>query len=125
MNLKKYLKETFDEHGHKKSPRFSSNFKNFIIDIDGVICEDIPNEEPERMKIASEIPGVKEKINKWYGQGHIITFFTSRTPSLKSVTENWLKEHGFKYHHIIYSKPRGGNYYYIDDGFVRAAKKFN
>lgn len=38
--------------------------KNFIIDIDGVICEDVPNEAPERMKTAEEIKGAKEQINK-------------------------------------------------------------
>ena len=29
--------------------------KNYLIDIDGTICDDIPNEEPERMATANVI----------------------------------------------------------------------
>lgn len=112
------LKETFDKFGKKKSPRLVPPQKNYIIDIDGVISEDIPNEEPERMKTAKEIPGAKEKINTWYDEGNIITLFTSRTGEHKKITETWLVKHGFKYHNIIFQKPRGGRYHYIDDGFI-------
>ena len=35
--------------GKKISPKLPEGKKNFLIDIDGTICEDIPNEEPERM----------------------------------------------------------------------------
>jgi hypothetical protein len=58
-----YLREHFREDGKRGSPKLATGLKNFIIDIDGVICEDIPNEEPERMKNAKEIPGAKEQIN--------------------------------------------------------------
>lgn len=116
----KYLKESFGKDGKKHSPRLLPRLKNLIIDIDGVVCEDVPNEEPERMVIAYEIRGAKKQINKWYKQGHIITFFTSRTENLRKITENWLKKHGFKYHNIVFGKPRGGNYHYIDDKHVRA-----
>ena len=122
MGSKRYLKEFFGKDGKKGSPKLLSGFKNFIIDIDGVVCEDIPNEEPKRMINASEIPGAKKQINKWYDKGHIITFFTGRTESLKKITEKWLRQHGFKYHNIIFGKPRGGNYYYIDDSQVRITK---
>ena len=104
------------------SPNIPKNLKNFIIDVDGVICEDIPNEEPERMKTAEEILGTKEQINKWYEEGNVITFFTSRTERLKEITINWLKEHGFKFHNIIFNKPRGGNYHYIDDKKITVSK---
>jgi len=117
------LKEIFDTDGKKKSPRLLPPLKNYIIDIDGVISEDVPNEEPERMATAAEIPGAKEKINKLYDEGNIITFFTARTLEHKKRTEKWLAQHGFKYHNILYNKPRGGRYHYIDDGFVGADEK--
>lgn len=123
-NNKSILKEQIGKDGKKKSPRLPLDIKNFVIDIDGVICEDIPNEEPERMKTAKEIPGARNQINQWYDQGHIITFFTSRTKDLKKITENWLKEHGFKYHGLICDKPRGGNYHYIDDAQKVRATRF-
>ncbi len=105
-----------------KSPKLLSRLKNIIIDIDGVVCEDIPNEQPERMPTAEEIPGSKEQINKWHEEGHIITFFTARTEEFREVTEKWLKSHGFKFHKVIFGKPRGGNYHYIDDREIKATK---
>ncbi|NMC75825.1 MAG: phosphoheptose isomerase [Candidatus Methanofastidiosa archaeon] len=117
-----FLRENIGPDGKKTSPKLVDGLKNFIIDIDGVICDDIPNEEPERMITAKEIPKAKETINKWYEEGHIITFFTSRTENERKITENWLKEHGFKYHNIIFGKPRGGNYHYIDDKDIRATR---
>jgi hypothetical protein len=116
------LHQTTNENGTQGSPILADGVKNYLIDIDGTICEDIPNEEPERMKTAYEIPGAREVINGWYDQGHIITFFTSRLPEHKEYTENWLKEHGFKYHNVLYGKPRGGNYHWIDDRTVRATQ---
>ena len=118
----RYLKESFRKDRRKGSPRLLPGLKNFIIDIDGVICEDISNEEQERMINASEIPGAKKQINEWYEEGHIITFFTSRTEGLREITEKWLKEHKFKYHNLRFNKPRGGNYHYIDDACIRATK---
>lgn len=68
------------------------------------------------------VPEALEKLNKWYGEGHIITFFTSRTEEHRVVTEEWLKKHGFKYQGMLMGKPRGGNYHWIDDREVRATR---
>jgi len=122
LKYPEHLKETFREDGKRVSPRLAPGLKNFVIDIDGVVSEDIPNEEPERMVTAAEIPGAKEQVNEWYDEGHVVTFLTSRTEGLREITVNWLKEHGFKYHNILFGKPRGGNYHYIDDKNVRATK---
>ncbi len=101
------------------SPVLEAGKKNYLIDMDGTICDDVPNEQPERMVTAKEYAGAKERINSWYEEGHIITFFTSRTSrDHKEVTENWLKEHGFKYHALLMDKPRGGNYVWIDNHLV-------
>lgn len=96
--------------------------KNYIVDIDGVVCEDIPNERWAWMAQAKEIEETKDRLNKLYDEGHIITFFTARPMSLGDITEEWLDKHGFKYHKIIYNKPRGGNYHYIDDKEVEATR---
>ena len=104
-----------DSAGNRISPVLNNGTKNFIIDIDGTICDDIPNEEAWRMAIAKELPGAKQTINEWYTEGHIITFFTARTEEHREVTEIWFKEHGFKYHDLIMNKPRGGNYIVIDN----------
>ena len=108
--------------GKDISPILPQEIKNYLIDIDGTICDDIPNEQPERMSTANIYPEALETLNKWYDQGHIITFFTSRLESHRSITEKWLKKHGFKYHGLLMDKPRGGNYHWIDNHMVRATR---
>ncbi|MCB0771421.1 MAG: phosphoheptose isomerase [Flavobacteriales bacterium] len=108
--------------GRKASPGLPEGMKNYLIDIDGTICEDIPNEEPERMATAAILPDALDTCNRWYEQGHIITFFTSRLEEHRTVTEGWLNKHGFKYHGIVFGKPRGGNYHWIDNHIVRSTR---
>lgn len=110
------------ENGELISPVLPEDVKSYMIDIDGTICDDIPNEEPERMATANVYPDALETINGWYDEGHIITFFTSRVEEHRGVTEQWLAEHGFKYHGILMGKPRGGNYHWIDNHIVRATR---
>jgi len=117
-----HLINHYDEKGNLLSPVLPDHIKNFLIDIDGTISEDVPNEEPERMLTCEELPGAKEYVNKWYDEGHIITFFTSRLEEHRANTEQWLTEHGFKWHGIIFGKPRGGNYHWIDDRSVKATR---
>lgn len=111
-----------EENGKKISPLLPSHIKNFLVDIDGTICDDIPNEEPERMIDAALYPEALETISKWFEEGHIITFFTSRTEEHRKVTETWLKKNGFQWHGLLMGKPRGGNYHWIDNHMVRATR---
>ena len=110
------------ENGISLSPVLPEDVKNYLIDIDGTICDDIPNEEPERMLTAGIYPDTLETITKWHNEGHIITFFTSRLEEHREVTEEWLKQHHFKYHGLLMGKPRGGNYHWIDNHIVRATR---
>ena len=109
-------------NGEKLSPILPEHIKNYLVDIDGTICDDIPNEEPWRMEDASIYPDALVTLIKWYDEGHIITFFTSRTEEHRAVTEKWLNKHGFKYHGLLMGKPRGGNYHWIDNHMVRATR---
>lgn len=108
--------------GKELSPVLPEGVKNYLIDIDGTICDDIPNEEPERMLTANVYPDALKTLNKWYDEGHIICFFTSRTEEHRTYTETWLKQHGFKYHGMVMGKPRGGNYHWIDNHLVKATR---
>jgi hypothetical protein len=108
--------------GEHISPVLPDDIKNYLIDIDGTVCDDIPNEEPERMATANLYPDALVTLNKWYDQGHYITFFTSRVEENRDVTEVWLKENGFKYHGLLMGKPRGGNYHWVDNHIVRATR---
>lgn len=110
------------EYNGIDSPVLKGEVKNYLIDIDGTITEDVPNEEPERMVTCEPFPDALEMVNKWYDEGHYICFFTSRTSDLAEITETWLKKCGFKYHSVLYGKPRGGNYHWIDNHLVKATR---
>jgi len=111
--------EFVDDH---ISPVLKNGVVNYLIDIDGTITEDVPNEEPERMKTCVPFADARETINKWYDEGHQICFFSSRTEDLREITENWLIENGFKFHSVLLGKPRGGNYHWIDNHIVKATR---
>ena len=116
------LEEIVNVEGEKISPILPEGVKNYLIDIDGTITEDVPNEEPERMATCEPFPDALEVINKWYQEGHIITYFTSRIEEHREVTETWLHKHGFPFHALLMNKPRGGNYHWIDNHIVRATQ---
>ena len=120
MNKIKLLNKV--EKGENISPVLPDSIKNYLIDIDGTICDDIPNEQPERMIKAKLYPKALKTLNKWYNEGHIITFFTSRLEIHREGTKKGLKKHGFKYHALLMNKPRGGNYHWVDNHIVRATR---
>lgn len=120
MTKKKELKK--DQKGQTISPSLPEGVKNYLIDIDGTITDDVPNEEPERMATCDPFPDALDTINRWYEQGHQICFFTSREEEHRKVTEDWLNKHGFKFHSLLMGKPRGGNYHWIDNHIVRATR---
>lgn len=118
----KELNLSYNEKGETISPILGDEVRNFLVDIDGTVTDDIPNEEPERMATCLPYPDALKIVNKWYDEGHIITFFTSRTEEHREVTEIWLKKHNFKYHGLLMNKPRGGNYHWIDNHIVKATR---
>ena len=110
------------DSGERISPILPNEIKNYLLDIDGTVGEDIPNEEPHRMVTAEAYPDAIETINRWFHEGHQICFFTARTEEHREVTEKWLFEKGFRYHSLLMGKPRGGNYHWIDNHVVRATR---
>ena len=110
------------DDGQLVSPGLPQGVKNYLIDIDGTITDDVPNEEPERMAVVLPFPDALEILNKWYDEGHVITFFTSRTEEVREITEVWLNKHGFKYNGLLMGKPRGRNYHWVDNHVVKATR---
>jgi uncharacterized HAD superfamily protein len=97
--------------------------KVFLIDIDGTICDDIPNEDSHLYPSAKPFPDALRIINKWYNEGDIITFFTARESKDRDVTEKWLEKNGFRYHGLVMDKPRikeGQTYHWIDNKPTKA-----
>jgi len=98
---------------------------NILIDIDGTVCEDIPNEEHHRFSTAKVIDNAVEHVNELYDKGHNITFFTARCEEHRTATRIWLVKNKFKFHRLIMNKPRGGNYIWIDNLNVEGIKYNN
>jgi|TARA_R110000796_G_scaffold7128_3_gene24807 hypothetical protein len=96
--------------------------KNILIDIDGTICTDMPNEESWNFINAEVIGNSVEWVNELYDAGHTITFFTARTYLHRQITLFWLQNNGFKFHTLITDKPRGGKYFWIDNLDVTGIK---
>lgn len=111
-----------DDEVQLASPQLPKDIKNYLIDIDGTITDDVPNEETQRMAVVIPYAGSVETLNKWYDEGHIITFFTSRTEEHRQVTEAWLDKWGYKYHGLLMNKPRGGNYHWVDNHIVKGTR---
>jgi hypothetical protein len=116
------LQSSQGDDGQLVSPGLPDGVKNYLIDIDGTVTDDVPNEEPERMAVVQPFPDALEILNNWYDEGHVITFFTSRTEEVRDITETWLDKHGFKYHGLLMGKPRGGNYHWVDNHVVKATR---
>ena len=97
--------------------------KIILIDIDGTVCDDIKNEDSHLYETAEHYPKALKTINDWYEIGSRVTFFTAREEKDREVTENWLKEKGFKFDGLIMNKPRCVNpddeYIWIDNKKVR------
>ena len=53
------------EAGELISPVLPDGVKNYLIDIDGTITEDVPNEEPERMATCLPFLDALKTCNGW------------------------------------------------------------
>lgn len=96
----------------------------WLIDIDGTICEDIPNEQSYLFGSAKPLPGALKKVREFYERGDRVTFFTARTQEHAAITEGWLKHHGFPFESVCYNKPRikdGEEYHWVDNRSVFAS----
>ena len=51
------------DDGHLVSPVLNAGCKNYLIDIDGTITDDVPNEEPERMSVVLPYSGAVDTLN--------------------------------------------------------------
>ena len=68
--------------------------KILLCDIDGTICDDIPNEQAHLIPTAEVYRDSLELLNKWYDNGDEIHFFTARTEDMREATEEWLAKYG-------------------------------
>jgi len=92
------------------------------IDIDGTVADPSEvdfykaDEDPYEFMKAKPIKGALEVVKKLHADGHRIVFYSSRKIQTRKVTEEWLKKHGFPFHHLEMRKFLA--HVYIDDRAV-------
>lgn len=83
------------------------HIKTIFCDIDGCIFKHHGN----IAKIISEpcelLPGVVEVFKKWGHRGYKIVLTTGRPESLRSLTDQHIRDAGLYYHYLIMDLPRG------------------
>ena len=67
----------------------------WLIDIDGTVCEDIPNEESYRFRTALPLPGSLAKVQELYERGDRVTFFTLELLNTRKILNTGSKSTGF------------------------------
>ena len=89
------------------------------IDVDGTVadCSEVNfkkvDKDPKELLRARPIKGALPAVKKLYDEGHTIVFYSSRHEGSKAITERWLREHGFPFHHVEMRKFVA--HVYIDD----------
>jgi capsule biosynthesis phosphatase len=102
-----------------------ANLKNIlVVDIDGTLTN---GEYPYHLCTPNQ--KVIDKVNKCYDEGWEIKLLTARGQNTyqgdsqrcddvyRIPTEDWLNQHGVKYHSLSFQKPAA--IYYIDDKALR------
>jgi hypothetical protein len=116
MKLKPSRPEKLSVDREPSSTDPTEEVRNYVIFIDGTLCEEIPNNEAGRMAHAAVHPEAVESCNRLFDRGHLITFVTARDERHRDLTESWLMEHGFNYHEIVFGTTREGGRSVIIDG---------
>ena len=74
--------------------------KTIFCDIDGTIVYQVPFEEINPVT-STALPGVVEKMNKWYDAGYYIVLTTARSPEYELVTKQEMEKLGIPYHQLV------------------------
>ena len=100
------------EKGETVSPILPDGIKNYLIDIDGTICDtpfrlDDAHDADKSTHYSQATPHYSriDVINDLYDKGHNITYWTARGSvsgeDFTELTRNQLEEWGCKYHHLV------------------------
>ena len=76
------------------------NYKTIFSDIDGTLIEQVRFEDLNP-NVANVLPGVREKMNEWYEEGHYIVLTTARPENLREVTVKQMENAGIRFHQLV------------------------
>ena len=76
------------------------NYKTIFSDIDGTLIEQVRFEDLNP-NVVNVLPGVLEKFNEWYEEGHYIVLTTARPEHLREVTVKQMEVAGIRFHQLV------------------------
>ena len=76
------------------------NYKTIFSDIDGTLIEQVRFEDLNP-NVVNVLPGVREKMNEWYEEGHYIVLTTARPENLREVTVKQMETAGIRFHQLV------------------------
>lgn len=77
-----------------------NGYKTIFSDIDGTLIEQVRFEDLDP-NVVNVLPGVKEKFNQWFDEGHYIVLTTARPEPLREITIKQLQNAGILYHQLV------------------------
>ena len=80
--------------------KIDNEYVTIFTDIDGTLIEQVRFEELNPMSV-NVLPGVKEKMDRWYNEGHHIVLTTARPEYLREVTIQQMSVAGIPYHQLV------------------------
>lgn len=83
--------------------------KTIFCDIDGTLIRQVRFELLNANKV-DVLPGVYEKMNKWYNDGHYIVLTTARPEYLREVTIQQMSIADIPYHQLVMGIGRDERY---------------
>ncbi len=83
------------------------HIKTIFCDIDGCVFKHHGDIAAILNNPCELLPGVIEAFKQWGHKGYTIVLITGRPASLKSLTEQQIRDAGLYYHHLIMDLPRG------------------
>lgn len=83
--------------------------KTIFCDIDGTLFE-YRKFETYMSTPAITLPGVREKMDKWNNEGHLVVLTTARPEDMREHTEKELADNSIPYGRLIMGLERGPRY---------------
>lgn len=78
-----------------------------LVDVDDTV---LTSSGPPIYSMARPVEGAVDAINKLWGMGYVVDFFTGRNHNLYDATLRDLEKFGFKFRRLIMGKPHAALY---------------
>ncbi|RLC89029.1 MAG: hypothetical protein DRJ03_00265 [Chloroflexi bacterium] len=86
---------------------YAAHIKTVFCDLDGCVFKHHGDIAEILANPCELLPGAKDSFKKWGHKGYTVILTTGRPESMRSITEQQVRDAGLYYHHLIMDLPRG------------------